>query len=119
MKFIKVLLIALGLLTVILTFSLADDKLSDQNWYSVAITEPNLYTFIGTSTLKESELAAIVSKGEGFIKMENLLYRDNNGKYKDWREWDPTGKSYIYINIKNVVWIHPLIGDPRNVSDKK
>jgi len=83
MKSLKVLFFGLAFLATVLAAS-ADDKSSGQHWYQVVVKQPGYYCFVGTSTLAESDLAAALFKADGFIKLDNLLYRDNNGKYKDW-----------------------------------
>ena len=114
MKTLKALFVSLALLATVLTTS-ADDKSSGLHWYQLVVAQP--YTaFVGTSKLSESELAAALSKGDGFIELDNLLYQDNNAKYKDWHEWNPNAESRIYLQAKAVISFQPLVGDPRQSS---
>jgi len=115
MKVLKALFVSLVLLATVLTTS-ADDKSSGQHWYQVTIAQP-YNAFVGTSKLSETELAAALSKGDGIIELDNLLYQDQTGKYKDWHEWNPNAQSRIYIQAKAVVAFQPFVGDPRKNSD--
>src|SRR5271170_17289 len=101
MKTLKALFVSIAFLATVLAVS-ADDKVTDLHWYQVTIAQP-YNAFVGTSKLSESELAATLSKRDGVIELDNLLYEDQNGKYKDWHEWNPNAESRIYIQAKAVV----------------
>ena len=117
MKTLKVIFLSLALAAATLTVS-ADDKSSNVHWYQVTLGQP-YYAFVGSSTLSEVEMEAKLAKQDGFVQLTNLLYRDNNGKFKDWHEWDPTAQSRIFLNTKAVVSFQPLVGDPRKVPDSQ
>jgi hypothetical protein len=117
MKTLRVLFVGLAMLATVFTASAGDDKSSGQHWYQVVVAQPGYYAFVGSSALSESDLAAALSKEDGFIKLDHLLYRDNTGKYKDWHEWDPTAQSCIYIHTKSVITFQPLVGDPSKGAD--
>jgi hypothetical protein len=116
-KSLKGLLFGMALMTTILAASAADEKSTGVHWYQVAISQPRYYAFVGTSTMSEADLTALMAREDGFIKLENLVYRDNNGKYKSWHDWDPTTESRIYLRSKAVISIQPLVGDPSKIPD--
>ena len=118
MKSLKVLFICLAQLALVLAASADDDKSPSKHWYQVTVNYPtSIYVFVGTSSLADSDFAMAVSKGDKFIELDNLLYRDQVGKYKDWHEWDPTLKGYVFLNPKSIIEIKPMVGDPRKISD--
>jgi hypothetical protein len=105
----------LTLLAAVLAASAGDDNSSNQHWYQVVVSfgssQPD-YTFVGTSPLDESSFAEALSKEESFIKLDNLLYRYNSGRYEDWHRWDRNAESRIYLHARNVISFQPLVGDP-------
>jgi hypothetical protein len=115
MKSWKALFVGLTLLTTVLAASAGDDNSSDQHWYQVVVSygssQPD-YTFVGTSTLDEADFAGALSKEESFIKLDNLLYRYNNGRYEDWRRWDRNAEPRIYIHARDIISFQPLVGNP-------
>jgi hypothetical protein len=115
MKSLKALFVGLALLATGYGASAGDDSSSDLHWYQVVVSfgssEP-VYTFVGTSALSETDFAGALSREESFIKLDNLLYRYNNGRYEDWHRWDRNAESRIYLHAKDVVSFQPLVGDP-------
>lgn len=118
MKLLKILAVYLGLLAVLFSAQADDLKSSVTHWYQVTISQQGYnYQMTCTSTLAEADFIATLSKGDGFIVLDNLLYRDNTGKYKSWSEWDPTMQPRIYVRASAIVTLQPLVGDPRKSSD--
>ncbi|MGC9942862.1 MAG: hypothetical protein ABSE48_13600 [Verrucomicrobiota bacterium] len=115
MKSLKALFVALTLLATGYEAFAGDDNSSAQHWYQVVVTfgssEP-VFTFVGTSALNETDFAGALSREESFIKLDNLLYRYNNGRYEDWHRWDRNAESRIYIHARDVISFQPLVGDP-------
>jgi hypothetical protein len=115
MKSLKALFVSLTLLATVLAASAGDDNSSAQHWYQVVVSfgssQPD-YTFVGTSPLDESGFAEALSKEESFIKLDNLLYRYNNGRYEDWHRWDRNAESRIYLHARNIISFQPLVGNP-------
>jgi hypothetical protein len=116
MKSLKIFLAGLALMMCVRAVCADDAKPAGPYWYQVTIHDPT-YTYQGTSPLADAEFLDAISKGDKFIKVDGLLYRDNSGKYKDWHEWDPTLKGYVYINPKHIVEVKPMVGDPRKLAD--
>ncbi len=115
MKLLKALFFSLTLLATAVAASAGDDNSPDRHWYQVVVSfgssQPT-YTFTGTSTLNESDFAGTLAREEGFIKLDNLLYRYNNGRYEDWHQWDRNAESRIYLHARNIISFQPLVGDP-------
>jgi hypothetical protein len=115
MKSLKAFLAGLMLLATVFAASAGDDNSSGQHWYQVVVSfgssQPT-YTFVGTSTLDETDFAGTLSREESFIKLDNLLYRYNNGRYEDWHQWDRNAESRIYLHVRNIISFQPLVGDP-------
>jgi hypothetical protein len=115
MKILKALFASLMLLTTVLAASASDGNASDQHWYQVVVSfgsSQPYYTFVGTSPLDEPSFAEALSREESFIKLDNLLYRYNNGRYEDWHRWDRNAESRIYIHARNIISFQPLVGNP-------
>lgn len=115
MKRFKIFLISLALVAWVWAATAGDDTASDLHWYQVVVSfgssEP-VYTYVGTSPLSEEQFAGALAREESFIKLDNLLYRYNNGRYEDWHRWDRNAESRIYIHARNIISFQPLVGDP-------
>jgi len=108
----------MALLAIVLTASAGDDKSSSQHWYQVTVVNPT-WIYFGTSSLADSAFAKAVSKGDEFIELDNVLFREGavGSKFTAWHDWDPSLKGSVFINPKNIVEIKPMVGDPRKSSD--
>jgi hypothetical protein len=85
------------------------------NWYKIRVKDGSAhgYTFVGSSSDSLETLAEKASRGE-YLRLDNLVYHDQ-GKIKDWAQWDNREAPIVYLNPANVVAIQPFKGDPRTL----
>lgn len=96
--------------------SFAEDRKPERHWYMLQIqTGSTTYQCFGSSALGEKELAKQLVNAD-YVVLEDLVYRDSQGKIKAWQEWDPVMGSRVYVNPKYVIFFQPLEGDPRRNS---
>jgi hypothetical protein len=87
------------------------------HWYALrVIYGGQTQSFIGTSPLDEDEFASALAKDDCFIKLENLIVKDQTGIYKSYNQWDPAVGNSILINPKFVVVSFPMPGDPQETT---
>jgi hypothetical protein len=70
--------------------------------------------FCGTSSLDEAALAKQL-EGNLYIRLDDMVYFDQNRQPKDWSEWTKFEEPRGYINPKDVIVFLPMRGDPRKV----
>lgn len=110
-----------GILTLVIFLtaamgSFSEEKKAERHWYLFQIqTGSTTYQCFGSSVLGEKEMAKQLV-GTDYIALDDLVYRDNQGKIKAWQEWDPAMGSRVYVNPKYVIFFQPLEGDPRKSS---
>jgi len=95
-------LIAIGLTTNPKSLS-AQGKKQELFWYLVFL-EPITGSppqYVGSSPLGEEDFAKQCA-GANFVRLDNLIYRDNNGVYKSYKDRDPIMEPRIYINPKSI-----------------
>jgi hypothetical protein len=51
-----------------------------------------------------------------FVLLESLLYFDDQDRPRPWKEWNPNCLSRAYINPSQIMYVLPLIADPRGVE---
>lgn len=87
------------------------------NWYKIrVIWGAQGYTFVGSSSDSVEELIEKASRGE-YLRLADLLYQEE-GKIKDWEQWDNREIPTVYINPVNVVAIQAFKGDPRTLPNQ-
>jgi hypothetical protein len=115
MKLLKALVVVLALCVVAFVAFAEEGKAKEQHWYEVDIMRPTYYGYICTLPYAETELKEILAKTNDFVLLDNLVYRDQSGKYKEWKEWDATQVGRVYVNVKCIISVQPLAGDPRKI----
>ncbi|MFO1436159.1 MAG: hypothetical protein U1F34_07380 [Gammaproteobacteria bacterium] len=87
-------------------------------WYKIETNKhkDGTYHYIGASPLKPDELVASLQRGE-YLQLTNLLYVDE-GKYREWTEWDSTLLPSVRINPSCVLTVMQLHGDPRTLAPR-
>jgi len=113
---------ALGILFGILTLmpgrAIAQEKKRALSWYDVIVEEgQSSRHFVGSTTLGEDEFIRSCT-GTALVRLDDLIYKDNVGKYKLWTEWDPLFQDRVYMNPKYIIAVNPLMHDPRETSSK-
>jgi hypothetical protein len=85
-------------------------------WYKVETNrhKEGPYHYIGASPLKPDELIGALTRGE-FLHLTHLVYVDQ-GRYRDWSDWDHTVVPTVYIKSECVLSVMPLQGDPRTMT---
>lgn len=84
------------------------------NWFKIKVQEGNEeYNYCGNSKFALKEIIEQAKAGE-FIQLDNLVYLEQ-GKVKNWNEWDHRVKPRVVINSKWILTIMELRADPRTV----
>ncbi len=94
----------------------------DLHWYEVTIIHGSApYEFYGSSALSNDEFVAELGK-QKFVRLDNLMFRTKSvdktksfpdaSIYRNWKEWDPIKKTYIYLNVGSVIAVQPLEKNP-------
>jgi hypothetical protein len=65
----------------------------------------------GSTELDPTAFIAEISSA-AFIRLDDLVYRDNQQRVRSWTEWDPHTQPTIFINCKFIHTVMPLSGDP-------
>lgn len=93
----------------------------DKYWYEVTIRHGDLpFEFYGSSNLNNIHFMSSITDGS-FIRLENLMFRQEKDKkvvYIDWQEWDPIKENHMYLNVRYIIAVHPLKGNPREVTKR-
>ena len=90
-----------------------------KNWYRVEMVNgEESYCFFGSSELTESAFIEKLNKKE-YIKLENLIYFNDDQDPRSWSDWDPMLEPRIYLNPEFVITMLPLTGDPRRRTDSE
>ena len=90
------------------------------NWYKVRTRdeEGKGYTYVGSSPDTPDMLAEKTGNG-AYLKLENLLYCDDDGEIKEWKEWDSSILPVVYINPKSIFSFMQFKCDPRIIPHKR
>jgi hypothetical protein len=87
-----------------------------KHWYRVDVLEGDkARAMVGTSERNPSELVEKL-KGDDYLMLSDLSYRDNQNRIVPFSEWDPRLGSVVYINPRYVISIMPFARDPRSAQ---
>ena len=90
-----------------------EEKKTERHWYMMQIqTGSTTYQCFGSSLLDEKEMTKQLN-GTEYVVLDDLVYRDNEGKIKSWQEWDPLMGARVYMNPKYIILFQPLPNEPR------
>ncbi len=83
------------------------------NWYKINYRDGSKdgYTYVGSSGESLEELARKAVSGD-YIKLDNLLYKDN-GEIFNWEQWDSSVIPSVVLNPRYVLSIMQFKDDPR------
>lgn len=85
-----------------------------KHWYRIDFHEGEKDRMLcGSSPLDPTQMMAELSSA-AFIRLDDLFYRDNQGRSQSWSEWDPRLQSTALINCKSISTVMPFAGDPRS-----
>ncbi len=88
-------------------------------WYRIKTKdeEGKGYTYVGSSTDTPDVLAKKAENGT-YLKLENLLYCDEEGKIREWTQWDDSIVPVVFINPDSILSFMQFKGDPRTTMHK-
>jgi hypothetical protein len=87
-----------------------------KHWYRIDFQDGSKSrTMCGSSDLNPSQLAIELTTG-AFIRLEDLVYKDNQSRFRSWTEWDSRIQPIALINSKMVSIVLPFAADPRIVQ---
>lgn len=82
-------------------------------WYRLEILNGDeSYCFFGSSLYAEDEFVRRLNSQE-YLRLDNIIFYDEEGEAKSWAEWDPNYIPRAYVNPRYVVSLMPLAADPR------
>ena len=84
------------------------------NWFKIRIDDgDDGYAFVGSSVESMDTLAQRAASGH-YIRLDNLLYYEN-GKIKEWSEWDERLTPTVLINPHQILLTMQFKADPRTM----
>ena len=87
-----------------------------KHWYKVDVRDGEKNrAIVGTSELDPAQLVQKL-KGDDYVVLNDLSYRDNQNRIVPFSGWDPRLGSVIYINPRYVITVHPFAADPRSAQ---
>lgn len=85
-----------------------------KHWYRIDVVEGDkTRAIVGTSELDPLQLVQRL-KGDDYLALNDLSYRDNQNRIVPFSGWDPRLGSIIYLNPRHVISVIPFAGDPRS-----
>ncbi|HEX3358514.1 MAG TPA: hypothetical protein VHS31_16185 [Tepidisphaeraceae bacterium] len=85
----------------------------EKYWYRIDFIDgKDSRMLIGTSEYEPAELVKQL-RGDEYLLLSDLSYRDNQNRFISWSTWDPRLESVAYINPKYIISVMPFVGDPR------
>ena len=85
------------------------------HWYKIIAEDgkDDIDTHVGSSPDSPATMVEKAARGE-YIVLSDLLYRED-GRIKEWSEWDDTMLPVMYINPRTIIAIMEFKGDPREL----
>lgn len=89
------------------------------HWYRIVARDEDGdgHLFVGSSELSPEELAATIDLGR-MVRLENMVYKDEDGEVRDWETWDDSVYPTLYISSRTICSFMELRRDPRDAPAK-